>query len=131
MTTRQELETRLATFAAANSLPVSYESVPFTKPTSGGFLECFIISAGTVNPTADARRTRERGTFQVNLWNPSGHGVGQLDTLAAALVAAFPVVPKTGTVSIEQTPNTGRVVLDTSGYAILPVTMLWRVEGTQ
>lgn len=131
-TIRQELETRLSVFAAALSppVPVSYENVSFNRPATGPFLECFVNSGSTVNVTVDGTRTRERGVFQINVWFPSGGGMAKPELLAAQIVAAFPVVPKTGNVSIEQTPNTKQALLDVSGWIIIPISCMYRYEGT-
>jgi len=129
-TNRQELESRIAAFAASQSPPltVAYENVPFTKPTNSSYLECFLVSAGTVALTVDASRNRERGTLQVNVCSPSGQGSNKVETIGAALVQAFPVVPKQGNVSIEQPGNTERLIVEISGWIILPVTFPYRVE---
>lgn len=131
MSVRSELEVRLAAFAAAQipPIPVSYQGVPFTKPTNSPFIECFLGPASMVKSTVDATRNRERGNFQVNLWWPSGQGAGKIEALAASLAAAFPVIPKTGTVSIEDSVNTGQLILDQSGWIILPNTIPYRQES--
>lgn len=132
-TIRQELESRLATFASAYSSPVlqvAWESIPFTKPDNEPFLECFIIPAGVVSATLDASRTRERGTFQVNVWCPSGVGSGLVEGIARDITAAFPVVPKIDNVSIEQPGNISRLITDLAGWIILPIMFSYRVEGT-
>ena len=128
---RSELETRLAAFAAAQSppLPVAWEGIPFTKPTTGGYLEPFLISASTVNPDVAAKRSREVGVFQVNIYFPDGTGSAPCSNVAIALISAFPVVPKTGLVSIEQTPNAARALLDTSGWRVVPVSIKYRYEA--
>lgn len=130
-TTRQELEARLATFAAAQvpSIPVSYESVPFTRPTSGMWLECFFVSGPTVIATLDATTNRERGIWAVNCWIQSGTGVGKLDTLAAQVVAIFKVIPKVGSVSIEQPGSKGKINITNDGWCCLPITFPYRVES--
>jgi len=131
MSVRSELESKLATFAAAQSppIPVSWQGVPFTKPASSPFIECFIISASTNVVTVDGTRQRERGTFQCNIWWPSGVGAGKVEALAKSLAAVYPVVPKTGTVSIEDAANTGQLVLDQSGWIIQPISFPYRVES--
>lgn len=132
-TIRQELESRLATFASAYSSPallVAWENVPFTKPTNKPFLECFIIPAGIVSATLDASRTRERGTFQVNVWFPSGKGSSKVEGIARDIVAAFPVVPKIDNVSIEEPGNVSRLITDLAGWIVLPIMFSYRVEGT-
>lgn len=131
-TTRQEIESRVAAFAAAQTPPLSvaWENVPFTRPTNTPWLECYLMSAGTITATVDASTNRERGTICVNVWVPSGQGVGKADTLAALIVKAFPVIPKTGSVSIEQPVNTGRFSITNDGWGCIPCTCPYRVEST-
>ena len=119
----------LATWAAAQSpaIPVAYESVPFTKPTTR-YLECFLIPANTKDVTVDGTRQRYMGTFQINVWVPDGKGRGAGDVIAAALVDLFPIVPKTGNVSVETTPTVSRAIKDVAGWRVIPVTLTYRLE---
>ena len=130
-TIRQELETKLAAFAAAQTPPlaVSYEGVPFTKPTGVPWLECFLVSASTVSTAMDASRNRERGSFVVNSWVPSGQGAAKVDALAAQIVSLYKVVPKTGNVSIERPGNTSKILLDIAGWLVVSATFPYRVES--
>lgn len=132
MTTRQEIESKVAAFAAAQIPPitVAYENVPFTRPTGVPWLEVVIASAGTITTTVDALGTRERGTIGVNVYVPSGQGVGKADALAALVVKIFPVIPKVGTVSIEGAGNTGQFKLTNDGWGCIPVSFPYRVEGS-
>lgn len=127
---REELELRLKAFATTHSLPVAYEGMFFKKPDPPApFLECFLIPALTKNVTVDGTRNREVGLFQVNVWAPAGNGLKVADAIATNLVNAFPVVPKTGLVSIEQTPSKGKMMPDVAGWLIFPVTISYRYES--
>lgn len=132
MTTRQEIETKVAAFAAAQNPPlaVAYENVPFTRPTGAPWLEVVIASAGTITSTVDALGTRERGTIGVNVYIPTGQGVGKADAIAAQVIKIFPVIPKVGTVSIEDAGNTGQFKISSDGWGCIPVTFPYRVEGS-
>lgn len=66
--------------------------------------------------------------MQINVWCPSGKGTKQSDDIAQAIMTAFPVVPKTGTVSIESTPSAKQAIIDPSGYRITPVICSYRQE---
>ncbi len=129
-TVRQELEVRLAAFAAAQVPPlkVAYEDRPFTKPDVP-FLECFIVPSATLTVTVDANRTRELGVMQVNVWVPTGKGPGVGEGIADGIIAAFPVIPIVGTVCIVSQPYKSRAVLDEAGWRIVPVTIMYRHEG--
>lgn len=132
LSVRQELESRLAAFAAAQSPPlaVAWEGISFTRPTGSPWLECFLISSNTISATVDATRNRERGSLSINVWYPSGVGVGKADSLAASLVKTFPVIPKQGSVSIEQPGNTSKVMYDIAGWICINVNLPYRVESS-
>lgn len=129
MSVRSELSVRLQTLATTLSLPVAWEGVPFTKPANlGSFLEAFVIPAVTLDVTVDGTRQRETGIFQVNVWCKTGVGTKVGEDIANAIKAAYPVVPKTGTVSVESTPSIRPAILDSSGYRIIPVVISYRLE---
>jgi hypothetical protein len=66
----------------------------------------------------------------VNIWYPvDGTGSGGREQIAEALTLAFPLVPKTGTVSIEATPHVARPLGDIAGWIITPVTITYRYES--
>jgi hypothetical protein len=127
---RDFFENTLKAWAAAQSpaIPISYENVAFTKPTSGSFLECFLLPAATLNPSVRGNRKREVGIFQVNIWTKQGVGSKAGMTIAQAIVDLFPIVPK-GTVSIEQHPSIEKSLQDTSGWFITPITCMYRYES--
>lgn len=134
-TPRQELETKLATFAAAYSpvLTVSYENTPFTPPAQANgvmWLECYFVSGPTVIATIDALTNRERGTWVVNCYLATGSGMAKLDKLAADVVKTFKVLPKVGSVSIEAPMSTSRVTISANGWACISCSCPYRVEST-
>lgn len=129
---RSELETRLQAFANSYSpaLAIAWEGVAFTKPSPAvPFLQPTLTSSSTINVTTDGTRIRILGNFMVNVWCPDNKGSKTNDDISSALVSAFPIVPKTGNVSIEQTPNSSQAVVDSSGWRITPVTIKYRYEG--
>ena len=128
---RIELESRLNTWANSFNpvIPVAYEGLPFQIPTIGDrYAEVFLLPASTFNPTVDGSRKREVGIFQVNLYVKDGKGTGQLNSLVDSLVAFFPVVPKTGNVSIERTPSVS-VGMTMNGWRSVPVSIPYRMES--
>lgn len=128
MSVRSELEGRLATFATAQNIPVSWEGVPFTPPSSGPYLQAVMLASATKNSTVDATRTRTTGNFQINVVGFDGLGSKQVEDLATLVVALYPVMPKAGTVSIESPPQTGAAILLT-GKRIIPITIAYRQEN--
>ena len=130
MSIRSELEGRLKDWAVSQipRLPIAYEATPLTKPTTGMFLQPFLLPAMTQNPTVDANRTRELGIFHVNCWAKEGEGLYKLEALADEIVKLFPILPKVGSVSIERTPSKHQPMYD-SGWVIIPVVIYYRREG--
>lgn len=129
---RTELETRLLAFANSYSPPlaVSWEGIAFLKPDPfAPFLEATLTASSTINVTTDGTRIRILGNFLVKVWCPDNKGSKTNDDISSALVAAFPIVPKTGNVSVEQTPNSSQAIIDPSGWRITPVTIKYRYEG--
>ena len=131
MTIRQELEGRVKALAAAQVPPikVAYEDLPFDPTGLDVWLEVIIVPAATVNVTVDANRVREVGVMQVNVWCKTGQGAGKGEKIADKIIAAFPMMPPTGTVWITQTPYKSRAIKDESGWRIVPVTISYRQEG--
>lgn len=127
---RAELETRLKAWADAQvpKVPIAFEGVSFTKPTDGVFLEAYLIPNLTLDTAVDGTRQRHLGIFQVNCWARSGKGMRQVEALAQNIINLFPLLPKSGMVSIEKTPNAESHLLDPSGWIIVPVTVSYRFE---
>ena len=128
---RAELEGRLKAWADAQTpkIPVSYEGVSFQKPTDGAYLECFLLPAGTIDVDVGATRKRHVGIFQINCWVKSGTGLRKAETLAQNIVDLFPILPKTGVVSIESTPHVDDSIPDPAGWIAVPVTVVYRYEN--
>jgi hypothetical protein len=128
---RAELETRLKTWAGSQptKIPVAYEGVAFTKPTDGTYLEAFLLPSDVIDVDVAATRKRYIGIFHINCWARSGKGMGQVEQLAQSIIELFPVLPKTGLVSIESTPYAEKAILDDSGWLVVPVTVEYRYES--
>ena len=127
---RKALEGRLAAWANAQSpkVPVAFEEAPFTKPTSGKFLEAFLVPAITLDRDVSGNGKRYLGIFQVNCWALSGKGMAEVEALAASVISLFPLLPKQGNVSIESTPYAESAMDDSAGWTITPVTIKYRYE---
>jgi hypothetical protein len=131
---RAELETKVKAWADAQTppIPVAFENVGYTKPADGQtpFLETFTIPNTTMNKEVSGSRKTYLGIFQVNCWAPKNAGTNPVNTLAQSIIDLFPLVPKTGSVSIEQTPSAGRLTMDDSNWVIRPVMIRYRYEAT-
>lgn len=128
---RAELETRLKAWADAQNpaVPIAFQGVAFTKPTTGPYMEAYLIPGPTLNKELSGARKTYIGLFQVNCCVPSGKGAGPAEALAASVVDLFPMLPKTGLVSIDQTPSAERPIPDNAGWLIVPVTIKYRMEA--
>jgi len=130
MSARSEIETRVLTWAEAQvpPIPVSIENTNFVKPTSGKYLEVFLLGDNNINPNLAADRIRTYGILQINCYAPAGKGMGEVEALSNNMVALFPVLPKTGTVSIEAPLSmSGSSVID--GCVFIPVRGNYRIES--
>lgn len=128
-TLRNEVETKLRTWAESKSpvIQVAYENVSFTKPTTT-FVEVYISPAATVNPTVNAKRATQYGIIQINIYCKAGEGTKKSEDLAQELIELFPVIPKSGTVSIEQTGSIMAPLYDAQ-WRVLPVRFQYRQEN--
>ena len=128
---RAALETRLKAWADAQvpKIPFAAEGASFTKPSSGGFLQPTLLPNGTVNNDLSGTRKTYIGIFDVRCWYPSGRGMGEVEKMSNSIINLFPLIPKTGGVSIENTPYAEHPELDTSGWIIVPVMIMYRYEA--
>ncbi len=129
MTVRSELNTKMAALATLLNVPVAYENNTFVPPANiGTYLEMVVMPSATIDVTVDGTRQREVGYMQINIWIKKGIGTAAEDVIFTAIKSAFPLVPKTGSVSIEATPSKKTALLDPSGYRIIPVVIPYRYE---
>jgi hypothetical protein len=130
MSLRTEIESKLDAWAASQvpPIPVAYENKDFAKPTTGSYLQIFFLTPAVVNPDVAAERERETGIFQINICVPQNTGSKKATDLIAALRALFPVLPKTGTVSIERPANVSGGFNRTDGFFVTPVSFSYRQE---
>lgn len=130
MSARTEIETKINDWAKAQSppIPISFQNVKFVKPASGSFLEVAMLGDNATTSDLAAENVRTYGMFQVNCYAPVNTGMAQVEALAKSIVDLFPVVPKTGTVSIEAPLATnGSFVVDT--FVCIPVRARYRIES--
>jgi hypothetical protein len=127
-TIRQEIESKLKSWADSQypKLPIAFENVSFEKPTSD-WLELVFMPSVTINPTVAASRATLYGMFQINIYTKQDTGTKRSEQLAESIIKLFPVVPKTGTVSIEQTGSVMNPLYD-SQWRILPLRFRYRQE---
>jgi hypothetical protein len=130
MTARSEIENRLLAWANSKSppIPIASENSKFKKPTDGSWLEFVMLNGVPTNRNVAAAGYRLRGQFQINIYGPAGIGAGGIEELANEIVNIFPVIPKIGTVSIEQ-PLSPAPLITTIGTSVcMPITGKYRIE---
>lgn len=129
MSTRSEIETRVLNWADAQTprIPVAIEGVKFTKPVNGPYIEVTLLGANSVSRGVDAEGTTTYGMFQLNCYAVANRGMGEVEALCRSMVALFPVLPKTGNVSIDSPLSWGGSdVID--GFVFVPVRGSYRTE---
>lgn len=128
---RAALEGRLNTWALAQVPPVqlAWQSVSFEKEAGKPFLEPILIPNLTVNHEVSGSRKTHLGLFQINVWAPTGEGMGRVEAMAQAIVDLFPLVPKFGNVSIEATPTASNPLPGDAGWVIVPILIKYRYEA--
>ena len=130
-TIRAEIEAKLKTWADAKSpqIQIAYENVDFVKPDTT-WIQMFLIPAITANTTVDTKRKTHLGMVHFNIYTKLNKGTKESETLAQELIELFPVFPKTGTVSIEQTGSIYNPFND-AVWRVTPVRIRYRQEDTQ
>lgn len=85
---RKALETKLSTFAAAQSLSVAWPNVEFTPP-AGVYLRAFILPAATISPDIQRIGRKYEGLFQVDIVGVVGDGYSATGAIFEAMASAF------------------------------------------
>lgn len=86
---RSLYEQRLSAWAAARSLLVAWQNVPFTPP-AGIYLRAFLLPADTDSLDLEGAHRLYTGVFQISVVAPNGQGNGAAEQLSADLGAEFP-----------------------------------------
>ena len=127
-------ESKVAQWAQQQTpaIPVSYENVTFTKPINfTPFVEVMLLPNVTMNRQVDGTKKTLLGFCQINVWTANGSGMGLGRSLAGKLIDLFPMVPKSGILSIESTPTAEAILRDSSGgWIITPVLIKYRCESS-
>lgn len=128
---RSLYEQRLAAWAAARSLPVAWQNVPFTPPSSGLYLRAFLLPATTDSLDLEGVHRLYTGVFQVSIVAQSGQGSGAVEQLATDLAAEFPLNLRLASgefaVQIIAPCSQGPAIQDGSSY-LIPVSFRYRAD---
>jgi len=87
---RAAFESRLAEWAAAQSLPVVWQNVSIQLPT-GNHLRAYLLPAGTTSRDVAGDNRSYRGVFQVSVFTMPGQGAGRAEQTVRGLEALFPL----------------------------------------
>ena len=126
---RIEVENKIKTWANSKNpvIPISYESVPFTKPDTT-WIEVFIIPAMTDNTTLSTQRKTLKGIIQINLYTKDGVGTKLSETLAEEIINILPATTKSSNLSIEKTGYIMSPVKDAQ-WRVTPIRFEYRQES--
>jgi len=83
-------ESRLASWAAAQSLPVAWQNAPGNLPTVD-HLRVYLLPAETTSRDLAGTNRSYRGLFQVTVFIKAGQGAGRAEQIARQLDELFPV----------------------------------------
>lgn len=126
---RIEVENKIKTWANSKNpvIPISYESVPFTKPDTT-WIEVFIIPAMTDNTTLSTQRKTLKGIIQINLYTKDGVGTKLSETLAEEIINILPATTKSSNLSIEKTGYIMSSLKDAQ-WKVTPIRFEYRQES--
>lgn len=127
---RGAFESRLKVWADAQvpRIPIAFEGTSFIRPASGAYIEPLLAPNVTINNDLSGQRKTHRGIFEVRCWYPSGVGMGGVEKLSSNIINLFPMLPKIGKLSVENTPYAEHSSIDDSGWIIVPVLIFYRYE---
>lgn len=127
---RSLLQGRLNAFAAARSLPVAWENIPFTPP-AGQYLRFNLLKAPTDSADLAGSHREYSGVCQISVFVPKGGGPTAAETLAAELAELFPLYDRLATgsfVMLVTSPcSEGPAIIGDLNYMV-PVSFTYRAD---
>ena len=125
---RQAFETRLKTWADANSVQVAWENVEFDPTTDLAYAQPIILPVSTKDLFLDQTGRDRTGIFQVNLSMPLGTGAGAVTALVDSLDTAFAGSFTQGSIRVTRiTPMHPAPPLPVADRYVVPVSAEYRV----
>lgn len=130
---RQAFETRIATFAAAQTPPLdtAWQNAKYTPSPDKAYLRCALVNALTLNPSLGTEHDRLQGFYQISVYGIQNEGPGPAELIADALIALFPrgSITQNGTVvNIDTTPSRTQGLNDINGFFFIPVRIRYRQD---
>ena len=128
---RSLFESRLATWAAGQLLPVEYQNVPFDPKGKTTYLRAYQLPAETSSGDLAGDHRLFTGVFQVSIVAQLAKGTGSASAIADAIAAQFPLnlrLTSGGvTVQIISPASEGPAVVDPLSL-IVPVSFRYRAD---
>ena len=128
---RRAFETRLGTYAAAQSMPVAWENVALNPQPTGPYLRGFLLPAGTSSLSLDRLHRQRVGIYQIDVCMPTGTGPSAAEAIVAALEYVFlpsVVLNESGLlVYIVDPLSRGPALQDADRY-VIPCSILYRAD---
>ena len=128
---RTALESRLNSWATAQSVPVAWQNVPYSPTTGTRYVRAAILPAETQNPIYGPDHRRLIGILQVDIVAPIGSGMGAIDTLAESICTEFArgtTLTQSGlTIIMDYSPSIGPSLID-EGWVYTPISIRYRAD---
>lgn len=125
---RRQLESRLNVWVSQQTEkpPVAWQSVAFTPPASGIWLEVTLLPADTVSGSLAAGEWK--GAFRVNVFGRSGSGSSAVESVAQSIAGHFPAGLDMDGVKVPRPPSVGRGSSD-EGLYMVPVSIRYQLNA--
>ncbi|MDR0275930.1 MAG: DUF4128 domain-containing protein [Burkholderiaceae bacterium] len=130
---RSAFESRLASWAATQSLPVVWQNVAAELPVVD-HLRAYLLPAETAARDLAGDNRSYRGIFQVSVFAAPGQGAERVEQIARALDELFPVALRMesgGLAVLVLTPMAARPAIQEPGWFSVPVSCRYAAEETK
>jgi hypothetical protein len=125
---RRAFETRLATWATAQSIDIAWENVEFDPVEGEPYAHASLLPAQTDHLFLDQTGRDYGGVFQVTLFMPLGRGAGATEALVASLDSTFAGSFVQGSIRVVLlTPMSAAPALPVPDRYVVPVSATYRV----
>lgn len=125
---RKAFETRLDTWASAQSIDVAWENAEYDPSEGVAYVRAHLVPAQTKQLFLDQTGRKYSGLFQVNLTMPIGTGAGAAEALVESLDSTFAGSFEQDGVRITLlTPMSPAPALPVADRYVIPVSAEYRV----
>lgn len=132
---RAAIESRLATWAAAQSppIPIAYQNAPFSAPSTGPHLRAFLLPAESISPFLEGGATTYIGVYQITACTPESTGPAAAETIIAALELLFPAnlrITHSAVTAVVTAPVSASPADTEPGLYVIPCRFRYRADVT-